>query len=225
MDLNSGDPIGYGFSAVTLESGSRSTSGSALRSSIRPPNLTVWTEARASKIIFSGKKAIGVQIADGRTAIATKEILLTAGTVDTAKLLLLSGVGPAGHLAQHNIPLVHELPGVGQNVQDHVGAFMAEEATASYSDRASFILSPEKQTRALKQWKEERTGPFAETFASLGMAYVKEDGWEDSAEFKALPDDVRTFIQNPRVPHVEYILVSLPPHPHSLAMIVRHTKH
>lgn len=140
---------------------------------------------------------------------AKKEIILTAGAIDTPKLLLLSGVGPATELSRHNINQVHELSGVGRNVQDHVVCFLSDAGSPNFSDRVPFLLSPTEQAEATKLWAETKSGPLAKVFASLSIAFVKEPEWEDSAEFKSLPLDVRQYIQKPNVPHVEYLMVSV----------------
>jgi choline dehydrogenase len=86
------------------------------------PNLTVVTEARVDRILFDGDRAIGVDYTERgelRTAYAEREVLVAAGTYNTAKLLMLSGLGPADHLKEHGIPVIADLPGVGQSLQDH----------------------------------------------------------------------------------------------------------
>ena len=89
---------------------------------IRDPRLTVATSATATRILFEGRRAIGVEyVKDGQTvkAHADGEVLVAAGTYNTAKLLMLSGIGPADHLGEYDIPVVADLPGVGANLQDH----------------------------------------------------------------------------------------------------------
>jgi choline dehydrogenase len=86
------------------------------------PKLTVITEARVDRITFDGNRAVGVEYVKGgerHTARAEREVLVAAGTYNTAKLLMLSGIGPADHLKEHGVPVVADLPGVGQNLQDH----------------------------------------------------------------------------------------------------------
>jgi choline dehydrogenase len=94
------------------------------------PNLTVETNALTQKVIIENGRARGVQyLQDGevRTAYSDAEIILSAGTVNSPQILLLSGVGPADELAEHGIKAVHDLPGVGKNLQDHVDCVMAYE--------------------------------------------------------------------------------------------------
>ncbi|EJT99617.1 glucose dehydrogenase [Dacryopinax primogenitus] len=92
------------------------------------PNLTVVTSTLTTRVLLSrdGKRAVGVEVADekkrlGRfTVLAKKEVILAAGTINTPQLLMLSGIGPRDQLEAHNIPVKHELPHVGQNLQDHL---------------------------------------------------------------------------------------------------------
>ena len=87
------------------------------------PNLTVLTNAFVTRVIVAGKRAIGVEaLVDGKPLRfgATREVILALGAVHTPKVLMQSGIGPASELSQHGIPIVQDLPGVGQNHQDHI---------------------------------------------------------------------------------------------------------
>ena len=86
-------------------------------------NLTVATGAHATRVLFEGKRAVGVEyLQDGalQQARAGHEVIVSAGALQTPKVLMLSGIGPAAHLRTYGISLVADLPGVGQNLQDHV---------------------------------------------------------------------------------------------------------
>ncbi len=87
-------------------------------------NLRVETDCLVTKILFKGMRAIGVEYRQGgqtKTARAESEVLVTSGAVGTPKIMMLSGVGPAEHLRSHGIDVVHNLPGVGENLNDHFG--------------------------------------------------------------------------------------------------------
>jgi choline dehydrogenase len=87
------------------------------------PNLEVRSHAHAAKLIVEGRKVVGVEyVRDGKReqARASREVVLCGGVVDSPKLLMLSGIGPADHLRTHGIAVVADLPGVGQNLQDHL---------------------------------------------------------------------------------------------------------
>lgn len=107
-----------------------------LRPALKRPNLTVITRAQVLRLRFEGRRATGVDYAvDGRVATvqAAQEILVTAGAIGTPKLLMLSGIGPAGHLAGHGIAPLADLPGVGENLQDHFGVDIVAELNAHQS--------------------------------------------------------------------------------------------
>ena len=122
-DLNGAHPEGAGWHDLSISGGIRqSTAAAYLHPARERANLDVATESRAHRLIFDGKHCIGVEFdRAGRllTARARAEVVLSAGTVDTPRLLLLSGVGPAGELEAAGVPVRHDLPGVGRNLHDH----------------------------------------------------------------------------------------------------------
>ncbi|MDD9909198.1 MAG: GMC family oxidoreductase N-terminal domain-containing protein [Ahrensia sp.] len=94
------------------------------------PNLTVKTGCLTLRILFEGDRATGVEYAEGdtvTTAMVDGEILVTSGAIGTPKLMMLSGIGPAAHLREHGIDVVHDLPGVGENLNDHFGIDIVAE--------------------------------------------------------------------------------------------------
>jgi choline dehydrogenase len=123
-DFNGPEQDGAGLVQVTQKAGRRYSCADAfLRPALGRPNLAVHTGAHATRILFTGRRAVGVAYqAGGRpvTARAQREVVLCGGAVHSPHLLLLSGIGPAEHLRTHGIPLVHDLAGVGQNLQDHL---------------------------------------------------------------------------------------------------------
>lgn len=92
-----------------------------LRLALGRPNLTVATASPVARLLTAGKAVIGVRLADstGRVIRARRSVVLTAGALRTPQLMMLSGIGPATHLAEHGIATVHDLPGVGANLHDH----------------------------------------------------------------------------------------------------------
>ncbi|AQZ70965.1 hypothetical protein BKM31_37675 [[Actinomadura] parvosata subsp. kistnae] len=123
-DLNEPDNSGFAPTPVNQYQGERwSVVDAYLRPAAGRPNLTVVTGATAHAIVLDGGRATGVRYRTGdghvRTAHAGREVLLSAGAIGSPHLLMLSGVGPAGALAEAGIPLRHELPGVGANLHDH----------------------------------------------------------------------------------------------------------
>src|ERR1700733_845396 len=124
-DFNGAEQEGCGTYQLTVRNRRRaSTAVTYLRPAMKRPNLKVEIRALAQRVIFDGTRAIGLEyMQDGviRRARARREVLLAGGSLQSPQLLQLSGVGPAALLREHGIELVHELPGVGENLQDHIG--------------------------------------------------------------------------------------------------------
>jgi len=123
-DFNGAQQEGVGYYHVMQKDGQRCSNARAfLTPALNRPNLKVVTGAHAAKVLFENKRAVGVRyLRDGRyaEARARREVILSAGAIGSPQLLLLSGVGPRAQIEPHGIPLVHELPGVGENLQDHL---------------------------------------------------------------------------------------------------------
>ncbi len=122
-DFNGAQQEGVGIYQATARDGKRAgVRACYIKPAMDRSNLTIKTDCQASKIIFEGKKAVGVEvICGGKKEIirASREVILSSGAFNSPQLLLLSGVGKKDELAQHNIDCIHELPGVGKNLQEH----------------------------------------------------------------------------------------------------------
>ena len=136
-DFNGTQRDGFGPVDLTIGHGRRSSAASAYLRPVRQrANLTVLTDTLARKVEFDGKRASAVQFAHQgkvQTARARREVILAAGAINSPQLLMLSGIGSAGHLAQHGIPVLADLPGVGQNLQDHLAAHVRYRSTKPWS--------------------------------------------------------------------------------------------
>jgi choline dehydrogenase len=123
-DFNGRDLFGAGLWQMTIKNGLRSSTASAfLRPAHRRPNLTVLTHAQATRVLFKGKEATGVEYLRGgvrEVATARREVILSGGAINSPQLLQLSGVGDPTLLQTHGIPVVHAAPAVGAGLQDHV---------------------------------------------------------------------------------------------------------
>lgn len=120
-DFNGQHQEGVGFYQSTTHNARRWSAAEAfLRPAEKRANLKVLTNTRVAKILFEGNKAVGVQLADGSELRAEKEVVLCAGAIETPRLLQLSGVGEGDHLRSHGIEVIADLPGVGENYQDHL---------------------------------------------------------------------------------------------------------
>jgi choline dehydrogenase len=148
-DFNGPQQEGMSLTQVTQKQGKRhSTATAYLKPALNRPNLKVITQAQVTRILFEGKRAVGVayqQQEKAEQVRATREVILAGGAVNSPHLLLLSGIGPAEQLMALGIPVVHHLPGVGQNLQDHLLATTAfrctQPITLASAEKLSNILS------------------------------------------------------------------------------------
>ena len=121
-DMNAPDSGGVGPIPMNNPEGVRMSTALTFLSAVRHRlNLTVRANVVVRRILFEGKKAVGVEVESGDEVyrVAADQIVLSAGTMASPQLLMLSGVGPAEHLREMGVEVIHELPGVGQNLRDH----------------------------------------------------------------------------------------------------------
>lgn len=211
-DHNSGNPLGMSVLVSSAHNGVRSTSRDLLLD--LPPNVTIKTHTTVRRLLFSGTTATGVETSTGTTHLATREVILSAGALDTPRILLHSGIGPPAQLAQFSIPLLHASPYIGQNLRDHALTPLVYKRTpASGSGRPDFYAAAAQPKRdaALKQWRADGTGPWAKYACELAMGYFKLPELVASEEFKALPAEVRGYLGGSTVPHYE-VLTHFPVH-------------
>ncbi|MDR3376570.1 MAG: FAD-dependent oxidoreductase, partial [Ancalomicrobiaceae bacterium] len=127
-DFNGRIQEGVGFYQTTTRDGRRGSSAEAfLRRAERRPNLTILTSTRVHKVLVEGRRAVGVVTEAGETHLAAREVILSAGAIATPKILQLSGIGAGDQLKSHGIDVVADLPGVGENYQDHLEATVQAE--------------------------------------------------------------------------------------------------
>jgi choline dehydrogenase len=155
-DFNLGDNEGCGYFEVNQKRGVRwSATKAFLRPIAQRRNLTVLTDAHVKRLRFEGKRCVGVEFLHGGEesfAAVKLETLLTAGAIGSPQILQLSGIGPATLLREHGIALVHELPGVGENLQDHLQLRMAFKVA---------------NVRTLNEWANSWFGK-----AQIGLQYL-----------------------------------------------------
>ena len=132
-DVNGYQQEGFGRMDMTVAGGVRANAVNAyLRPARGRANLAVETGARASRVLFEGRRAVGVSYRQGdveRTVRARREVIVCAGAIGSPQLLKLSGIGPAAEIAAFGIPVVHDLPGVGENLQDHLEVYFQVACT------------------------------------------------------------------------------------------------
>jgi choline dehydrogenase len=143
-DFNGASQEGFGLYQVTQRGGKRcSTAVAYLHPAMSRPNLTVRTGIQVNRILFEGQRARGVSFIENGQAIeahADREVILSAGAIGSPQLLMLSGVGPASQLRKFDVPVVCNLPGVGENLQDHPVVPVAFECTQPVSLAAAETL-------------------------------------------------------------------------------------
>ena len=130
-DFNGPEQDGFGRYDFNIRKGKRWSAASAFLQPVRNrPNLTILTDAHVNRILIADQKATGIEIVRRsipETIHARLEVITCAGAVNSPQILMLSGVGPADELQKHGIEMVHELDGVGRNLQDHVDCVLAYE--------------------------------------------------------------------------------------------------
>ena len=136
-DFNGRHQAGVGFYQLTQRDRRRSSAATAYLDPIRNrKNLTVRTGALVTRVVLEGRRAVGVEIASGNkleVVRAQREVIVSSGAMGSPKLLLQSGIGPAGHLRSVGVEVKHDLPGVGENLQDHLDLFVIAECTGDHT--------------------------------------------------------------------------------------------
>jgi choline dehydrogenase len=159
-DMNGFQQEGFGPMDRTTHKGIReSTSVSHLRPAMRRPNLNVLTRACAERLTLDGQEVRGVEFrhrGQSNTALANRDVILAGGPIDNPKLLMLSGIGPADHLGEVGIAALHDLPGVGRNLQDHLEIYIQMACTQPISLYRYYNLFGKALVGA--QWLFTRTG-------------------------------------------------------------------
>lgn len=133
-DFNGAMQAGVGFYQLTQRDRRRSSTAVAyLRNAARRPNLTVRSDIEVVRIAVDGSRVTGVVTSDGASHAADREVILCAGAIGSPRLLMLSGIGPGDHLRQVGLPVRNDLPGVGENLQDHLDLCVLAECTGPHS--------------------------------------------------------------------------------------------
>jgi choline dehydrogenase-like flavoprotein len=177
-DFNASVQEGVGLYQVTHRSGERySTAKAYLAPARHRRNLHIVTNARASRVLMQGQRAIGLVYFQGneeKRMLARREVLLSAGALQSPQLLMLSGIGPGPLLQRHGINVVHHLPGVGQHLHDHLDVVQVVHAPALTD---LFGISPQGAWQVLRgmwNWRRYRRGLLTTNFAEAG-GFIKSD--------------------------------------------------
>lgn len=168
-DFNGERQDGVGFFQLTVKQGERfGTAKAFLRPALERPNLTVRTGVLTIRVLVENRRAAGVEfLENGRlhTARAESEVVLSSGSIGSAHLLLLSGIGPAEELRAAGVAVAHDLPGVGKNLQDHINI----PITFATSERVGIGGMDDAQLDgAFREWRDSRTGALTSNWAAAG---------------------------------------------------------
>ncbi len=206
-DFNGPEQEGVGVYQVTHKNGERFSAAKAyLTPHLGRPNLQVITNALTTRVlteVVDGRPvATGVEYRPdgGRGAAQTLrlhpggEVLLSAGAFGSPQLLMRSGIGPAEHLREHGIAVVHELPGVGQNLHDHPDVVMVVNAPKLTDLFGVSVTGVKNMVQGLFEWRRQRSGPLTTNFAEAG-------GFIRSAPDEAIPDLQLHFVVGKLVDH------------------------
>ncbi|KAM0431478.1 hypothetical protein ACHAPT_005456 [Fusarium lateritium] len=201
LDTGSGECLGISIVPKTMYRGTRATAADLLYPT--PENLHIKTNSPVHRVIFDNKQAVGISMLDGTILRATKEVILSAGSLDTPKILMHSGIGPADQLIKFGIQQLLENPNVGQNYKDHYHAALkfgrvehTEKITAFFRDKAL-------QEAAKREWQLYRTGNYVTTGTSMNMGFFKSDAVLKSKEFDDLSASEKKRLQRPTIPTYE----------------------
>jgi len=197
-DFNGAEQEGIGWYQVTHRDGERFSAAKAyLTPNLGRPNLAVITKAHTTRIVFDGRRAAGIEFRRaGRIErlSARHEVLLAAGALQTPQLLMLSGVGPGAELAGFGIGVVHDLPGVGRGLQDHLDAVQVIDAPRLTDTFGVSLGGLGRVLRAIPEWRRRRSGPLTTNFAECG-------GFIKSRPSEAIPDLQLHFVVAKLVDH------------------------
>ena len=175
-DINAGQQVGARLSQVTQHQGERCSAAKAyITPHLNRKNLTVLSKVHVNKVLFCDKTATGVSVSINNKAVvlhAKKEVVLSAGAINSPQILMLSGVGPKEQLKQHNIEIVNELSGVGENLHDHLTVVPLYKAKYS---KGTFGISAGGAFNIAKgcvDWFVKREGQLTSNFAE-SHAFIK----------------------------------------------------
>ncbi|XP_040572547.1 choline dehydrogenase, mitochondrial [Lepeophtheirus salmonis] len=192
-DVNGYQQEGMSQFEMTIKKGMRNSTASAyLRPALSRPNLTTEVGALVTRILFDGKRAIGIEyLRNGKELkrVYADEVILSGGSINSPQLLMLSGVGPAQHLKEMDIPLVADIQGVGQNLQDHLEVYVVQECKKPIT-----LLKDQKGLRMIQvglQWFYNQTGSASTThLESGGFVRSRPDVSHPNIMFHFLPSQV-----------------------------------
>ena len=142
-------------------------------------------------------------LTDWALDLASKEVILSAGSLNSPSILMHSGIGPKSQLEQHQIPVVLDVPAVGQGLRDHNFCPLVYSRSESSTARKAFYGDQKSMDAALEQWKQDGTGPWSKFACQAGIGFFKLPALPDHPSFQALPVTEQALLQKPTIPHYE----------------------
>ncbi len=171
-DFNGAAQEGFGAYQVTHRDGERLSAAKAyVTPHLRRPNLHVLTDAQCLRVVIEGRRAVGVEVRVGgqvRTLRARREVLLSAGALQSPQLLMLSGIGPGAELQRHGIAVVHDLPGVGAHLHDHPDVVLGYDAPHLTELFGISFAGAVNAVKGIVEWRRRRTGMLTTNYAEAG---------------------------------------------------------
>jgi len=188
-DYNGQDQFGAFIYQVTQKNGERCSAAKAyLTPNLSRPNLKVITRAQTSRVLVENGRAVGVEYLQGgatQQARARREVVMTAGAFGTPQVLMLSGIGPGAHLQSMGIDTVLDVPGIGQNLQDHIDHVQSWRTTSDTETFGVSVGGSLKFGKAMLQWRGKRTGLVTTPYATAG-AFLRSSPDEPACDLQLI---------------------------------------
>jgi choline dehydrogenase-like flavoprotein len=197
-DFNGAEQEGLGMYQVTHKNGERFSAAKAyLLPNLQRSNLQVITDAHATRVLMEGRRAVGVEYRQGgelKSVRAQREVILSAGALLSPQLLMLSGIGPGAHLREQGVAVVHDLPGVGANLHDHVDVVQVVDAPHLKDLFGLSLPGVASVVKGILEWRRQRSGMLTTNFAEAG-------GFIKSRPDEPIPDLQLHFVIGKLVDH------------------------
>jgi choline dehydrogenase len=186
-DYNGAQQLGCGPTQAMQANGERCSAAKAyITPHLGRSNLSVITQAHTRRVLMDGKRATGVEYEQGgqvHQLHAVREVILSAGAFGSPQLLMLSGIGPQSQLQAHGIATVHTLPGVGQNLQDHVTTVLIQRSARKEATLGISLSGLVTVVKSIFEWRSKRTGWVTSNVAE-SQGFLKTDPSADKPDIQ-----------------------------------------
>jgi len=186
-DYNGAQQLGCGPTQAMQSNGERCSAAKAyITPHLGRSNLSVITQAHTRRVLMDGKRATGVEFEQGgqvHQLHAVREVILSAGAFGSPQLLMLSGIGPQSQLQAHGIATVHTLPGVGQNLQDHVTTVLIQRSARKEATLGISLSGLVTVVKSIFEWRSKRTGWVTSNVAE-SQGFLKTDPSADKPDIQ-----------------------------------------